>query len=105
MDELGILAAAVLLGFTFGGIAVWFTRRGAEIAAQTRVGALTASVSRLTHDLRGALSPSLLMAERLERHSDPAVRQAAEVIVKAMDRAAAICRDAAVDAKRRSSGG
>jgi hypothetical protein len=105
MDEFGFIAGALLLGFGLGGMAVWFNRRNAEALAQTKVGELAMSVSRLTHDLRGALSPALLMAERLERHDDPAVRQAAEVVAKAMDRAATMCREASAAAKRHSSEG
>jgi hypothetical protein len=100
MNGFGYLAGAVLLGFGLGGIAVWFNRRNAEALAQSKVAELAMSVSRLTHDLRGALSPALLMAERLERHEDPAVRQAAEVVAKAMDRAATMCREASAAAKR-----
>lgn len=100
MNEFGYLAGALLLGFGLGGMAVWFNRRNAEVLAQSKVAELAMSVSRLTHDLRGALSPALLMAERLERHNDPAVRQAAEVVAKAMDRAATMCREASAEAKR-----
>lgn len=105
MDEFGFIAGALLLGFGLGGIAVWFTRRNAEAMAHSQLGEMAMSVSRLTHDLRGALSPALLMAERLERHDDPAVRQAAEVVAKAMDRAATICRDASAAAKRDTTEG
>ena len=100
MIELGILAAALLLGAVLGAGVIWFMHRNAEAAARADVAELSAAVSALTHDLRGALSPSLLMAERLERHGDPAVRQAGETISKAMDRATSLCRDASTNAKR-----
>ena len=100
MDALALLIVAVLLGAIFGAVGMSLIRRRAEAAARAEVADLSAAVSALTHELRGALSPSLLMAERLERHADPAVRQSAEVIAKAMDRATLICRDASANAKR-----
>ena len=94
---------ATLVGLGAGGITVWFTRRGAAARAEARATALAATISRLTHDIRGALSPALLMAERLERHDDPVVRDAAETISRAMDRAATTCRETSSTAKRQAN--
>jgi signal transduction histidine kinase len=99
------VAGALLVGFVLGCAAIWFMRRNAEALAQARMAEMAASVSRLTHDLRGAMSPALLMAERLERHDDPAVRQAAEVVAKAMQRASTMCREVSAAAKRDASEG
>ena len=105
MGDFSTLALALISGIGLGGFAVWFTRRQAEDTAHGRADELAVIVSKLTHDVRGALSPALLMAERLENHADPAVRQAATTITKSMDRAAAICRDTSAAAKRNATGG
>ena len=57
-----------------------------------RLAALGAAVSRTSHDLRGILSLALLTAERLQRHTDPKVSQAGDVLVRAAERAAALVR-------------
>jgi signal transduction histidine kinase len=101
------LAAALLVGAAFGAAGGWAARRspaegsgeGKAVEAE-RVAAAEAAVRKLAHDLRGALSPALLMAERLERHEEAPVRHAAEMIVKALDRADGLCRDASAAAKR-----
>ncbi len=56
-----------------------------EIAAQ--LAALRAATSSLRHDIRGMLSPALLVADRLLAHSDPAVVRAGQTVVKAINRA------------------
>ena len=48
--------------------------------------AITAN-SQLRHDLRGALSPALLVSDRLTGHSDPAVVKAGNTVVRAVQRA------------------
>jgi len=105
MGDITALALALIAGVAVGAFAIWYLRRQAEAEARAHLDALAASVSKLTHDIRGALSPAMLMAERLERHDDPAVRQAAETISKAMDRAATICRDNSAAAKRTAAEG
>jgi hypothetical protein len=40
----------------------------------------------LRHDLRGILSPALMVSDRLLTHDDPAVRKAGEVIAKTVQR-------------------
>jgi hypothetical protein len=47
----------------------------------------------LRHDIRGALSPALLTADRLLTNSDPAVKRAGEIMVRAVERAAALMAD------------
>lgn len=54
--------------------------------AQVRLAELEASTSSLRHDLRGILSPSLMMADRLLDHADPKVRRVGEVMVQTVDR-------------------
>ncbi len=45
---------------------------------------------RMRHDLRGAMSPVLLIADRLLHHADPAVKRSAEILVRTVDRATAL---------------
>ena len=61
-----------------------------DIAAKLeRLAALEATTSSLRHDLRGILSPALLVADRLLAHADPLVVRAGETVVKAVRRAEA----------------
>ncbi len=50
---------------------------------------------RLRHDIRGALSPAMLMADRLLGHADPAVKRAGEIVVRSVDKAAILLADPA----------
>ena len=45
---------------------------------------------KLRHDIRGALSPVLLVADRLLNHADPAVKRSGEIMVRTVDRATAL---------------
>jgi signal transduction histidine kinase len=44
----------------------------------------------LRHDLRGVLSPALMMSDRLLGHADPAVQRAGNAVVRSIDRATAL---------------
>jgi hypothetical protein len=57
--------------------------------AAERLGQLEARTASLRHDLRGILSPALLIAERLLNHEDPAIHRAGEIMVKTVERASA----------------
>jgi hypothetical protein len=52
-----------------------------------KLAAVAADLGRLGHDLRGILAPALLAAERAQASRDPAASRAAEVMVRAVDRA------------------
>ena len=52
-----------------------------------RLTALEATTSSLRHDIRGLLSPALLVCDRLLAHSDPKVVRAGETVVRAITRA------------------
>ena len=58
-------------------------------AAQVQLAELRANLSGLRHDIRGILSPVLLMADRLLTHQEPGVRRAGEVMVRTVERATA----------------
>ena len=44
----------------------------------------------LRHDLRGVLSPALMMSDRLLTHADPAVQRAGNAVVRSIERATAL---------------
>jgi hypothetical protein len=44
----------------------------------------------LRHDLRGVLSPALMMSDRLIKHPDAAVQRAGNAVVRSIDRATAL---------------
>jgi hypothetical protein len=117
-----ILLAAEALGFALrpAGVAVAciamlvvavaagpVLHRRLEAAAKLRADASVAAVNeqaaagqreaqrQLRHDIRGALSPALLTADRLLGNEDPKVRRAGEIMVKAVERAAALLADPA----------
>jgi signal transduction histidine kinase len=60
--------------------------------AVERVAQLEYLVAQMRHDVCGALSPAMLMADLLLRQPDPKVRLAAERIVSAIDRTTLLVR-------------
>ncbi len=61
---------------------------GRDVAQQrARLAALEALTSSLRHDVRGMLSPAMLVSDRLLAHSDPKVVRAGETVVRAITRA------------------
>ena len=57
-----------------------------------RLAALGNAVARISHDLRGVLAPALLVAERLQDHSDSAVQRSGDVLMRTVDRATDLVR-------------
>ncbi len=57
---------------------------------ERRVRQLEESGAGLRHDLRGVLSPALMMADRLLRNEDPAIRRAGDAVVRSVERATAL---------------
>ena len=55
--------------------------------AEARVQELTQATSQLRHDLRGILSPAMLMADRLAMSDDPVSRRAGESMISTIERA------------------
>lgn len=64
----------------------------AALWRNARLAALGTVVAKVSHDLRGILTPALLTAERLQLNADPRVQHAGEILVKAVDRAADLVR-------------
>jgi signal transduction histidine kinase len=59
----------------------------AALWRNARLAALGTAVAKVSHDLRGILSPALLTAERLQMNSEPAIKRAGDVLVRSVDRA------------------
>ena len=61
----------------------------AEAAAgRAELAELRAQLTGLRHDVRGILSPALLVADGLLTHAEPKVKRAGEVMVRTVERAA-----------------
>jgi hypothetical protein len=56
-------------------------------SSDARLEALQQATSKLRHDLRGALSPAMLTADRLLMSPEPPVRRAGELIMRSLQRA------------------
>jgi signal transduction histidine kinase len=54
---------------------------------EERIRQLEESSAHLRHDLRGVLSPALMMADRLLKSDDPAIRRAGNAVVRSVERA------------------
>lgn len=59
-------------------------------AAQARVAELERLVSELRHDLRGAVSPAALIADRLRQSGDPTIQRSGNTISVVVERVLAI---------------
>ena len=85
--------AALAGGLMFAAVSRWQAtlQPAAEVQAlQNQVTDLEAAASMLRHDLRGVLSPALMVADRLVNNPDPAVRRAGDAVVRSVDRATAL---------------
>lgn len=59
-------------------------------ATRSRIEELERLVSELRHDLRGAMSPAVLVADRLRQSGDPAVQRSGQTIGAVVERVLAI---------------
>ena len=64
----------------------------AALWRNARLAALGTAVAKISHDLRGILSPALLTAERLQMSQDPSIRRAGDTLVRAVERATELMR-------------
>lgn len=63
---------------------------GRAPALEERIKHLEESTAGLRHDLRGVLSPALMMADRLLKNEDPVIRRAGQAVVGSVERATAL---------------
>ena len=97
-----IALLAALGGAVIGALLVWLlVARPAQAALarqheETRgFDELRRRLQSLRHDLRGALSPAMLSADRLTMHQDEKVKRAANVVMASLERSTALLADPA----------
>lgn len=66
-------------------------RLRAALRQKDHLAALGTTVANINHDLRGILSPALLISDRLEDSEDPEVRRVTPRLVTAIERAVSLC--------------
>ena len=82
------IVAGVVGGVAACAVVFLVLREPDQVAGtDTRLEDSLAANSQLRHDLRGALSPALLVSDRLVGHTDPAVAKAGGIVVRAVERA------------------
>jgi signal transduction histidine kinase len=64
----------------------------AALWRNARLAAVGTAVAKVSHDLRGILSPAMLTAERLQGHADDKVRRAGDVLMRSVERATELVR-------------
>ncbi len=64
----------------------------AALWRNARLAALGTAVAKISHDLRGILSPALLTAERLQMSQEPSIKRAGDTLVRAVERATDLVR-------------
>ena len=101
LTSLGVpLLLAALLAATASGMAQFTALRQQQPAPlpdrpderdmQARLEEYRSATASLRHDLRGVMSPALMMSDRLLNHQDPAVQRAGQAVVKSIERATAL---------------
>lgn len=64
-----------------------------SLVEKTRLAALGAAMTQVSHDLRNILASAVLISDRLEASNDPAVRRVAPRLVDTLERAARLCSE------------
>jgi hypothetical protein len=72
--------------------------------AQARAEVLERLISELRHDLRGAISPAALIADRLRQNADPGIQRSGRTIGLVVDRVLAILDATCATVPPRASG-
>ncbi len=90
---------AALLAATAAGLVQFAAQRRVQLRPGTpapsrtedelrmQLGAYRSHTAALRHDLRGVLSPALMVSDRLLNHADPAVQRAGTAVVRSIERA------------------
>lgn len=84
----GALALAAGAGLVVRGTIPRTTPPDPAIAI--RLTALEAAIKTLRHDLRGALSPAMMVTDRLIASPDPAIARAGQAVLRSVTRASEI---------------
>jgi hypothetical protein len=86
-----MLALGVVLGA--GAMAFFRRPRSTQAQAPDKLQALREQWRKTRHDVRGALSPAMLTADRLSGHQDPAIGKAGSLIMVSLNRALEMLQD------------
>ena len=81
------IVAALFAGLIAHATANWARPASASLALEERIRQLEEDAATLRHDLRGALSPALMLSERLLRSEDPVICRTGQVVVRSIERA------------------
>ena len=89
---LGAALSGLGAGLLVYGLGRWLEARSpapvvVEDPAVARLAVLEREMSTLRHELRGALSPALMVSDRLLRSEDPLIRRAGDAVVRSVERA------------------
>ena len=93
---LGAAVSGVCAGLLIYSFGRWTAARTPPLAAPVEdpaiahLAELEREMSTLRHELRGALSPALMVSDRLLRSEDPLIRRAGEAVVRSVERATAL---------------
>ena len=92
---LGAALSGVGAALLIYGLGRWLQARvpaplPVEDPAVARLATLEREMSTLRHELRGALSPALMVSDRLLKSEDPLIRRAGDTVVRSVERAAAL---------------
>ena len=71
-------------------LAMQASNGNADAGAQAHIAEVEARAATLRHDLRGVLSPALMVTDRLLSNPDPAIQRAGQAVVRSVDRATAL---------------
>jgi len=92
----GAVAVSALVGLLLYGAARSLLRVAAPDspppgpACDARLRLIDEGTTRLRHELRGVLSPAMLMTDRLLRSDDPAIRRAGQAVTRSIERATSL---------------
>ncbi|MBC7800035.1 MAG: hypothetical protein H7Z10_05395 [Gemmatimonadaceae bacterium] len=89
---IGVPFLAAALGASAGaGLVLWAVSAGTKHGSgPAHHDAVNAQMAALRHDLRGALSPALMVSDRLVANPDPAVSKAGAAVVRSIEKATAL---------------
>jgi signal transduction histidine kinase len=87
-----LIPIIVLLAAVAGALGASVSLRRRQRRRDAR---LAEGLSQTVHDLRGALSPAMLIAERLATHEEPVVRRGAETVLEALERGTTLVKSVA----------
>ena len=90
---LGSVGMAAVAGIVIRGLVAPEAVAPPALPGPDRAAVLEATLSGMRHDIRGALSPAMMMTDRLLSHADPAVVRAGQAVEKSIDRAINVLAD------------